>query len=273
MRKLLFCLAMSLIAAVGHAGKPSQAGGGTPEGSVRFAGRLVYTVQGTLNIYDGATGVVTNTGVSGVNPKFSPSGAQIAYQNSGVYVMSSVPPYNPRLITAPGGTPSFDASGTKLTYGNGGIWTVNVDGSGARQLTTAGIQSSFSPDGAQLAYAAPGTGGQQQLHLVNADGSNARQAATTAGGVADVVWLPAGKILFGVQLERKNYELHSFDPLTSSVARLTNNGGNDFEPSWSPSGTQIAWSSGNGGLWIMNADGTGAQGPVSSNGRQCSWGP
>lgn len=271
MKNLVFCLALSLTAGVAHAGKPPS--GSALEGSVRFSGRLVYTVQGTLHIYDGATGAVTNTGVSGVNPKFSPDGTQIAYQNSGVYVMSSAAPYNPRLVTAPGGTPSFDATGTKLTYGNGGIWTVNVDGTGAKQLTTAGIQSSFSPDGSQLAYAAPGASGKQQLFLVNADGTNPRQALTTEGGVADVVWRPTGKVLFGVQLERKNYELHTFDPLTSSLTRLTNNGGNDFEPSWSPTGAQIAWTSGDGGLWIMNADGTGAQGPVSNNGRQCSWGP
>src|SRR5205807_10004652 len=43
------------------------------------------------------------------------------------------------------------------------------------------------------------------------------------------------------------------------------------EPSWSPDGARISYTSGSGGIWIMNADGTGLQGPVIANGRQGSW--
>ncbi|TMG86794.1 MAG: hypothetical protein E6H74_02565 [Betaproteobacteria bacterium] len=43
-----------------------------------FAGRIAYTT-GVIHICDGATGADVNTGVSGVNPKFSPDSSLIVY--------------------------------------------------------------------------------------------------------------------------------------------------------------------------------------------------
>jgi TolB protein len=95
-----------------------------------------------------------------------------------------------------------------------------------------------------------------------------------------VVWQPSNKILFGMISggKRGGYDLYSYDPAnTLSLARLATSTDTDFEPSWSPDGTQIAWTSGTSGkstsgIWIMNADGTSKQGPVIPKGRQGSWG-
>ena len=240
--------------------------------SATFAGRIAYTT-GVIHICNGATGADVNTGVSGVNPKFSPDGSLIVYQNNNVSVMSSAAPFANWVVTAPGATPSFDSTGTNIAFDNGGIWKINLDGTGLTQLThDGGHQPSWSANGAQIAYNAT-VGGPQQVFLVNADGTNPHQAVTTSGSVIDTVWRPSSKILFGILQSNNNYELYSYDPINpASLTRLTTIRGNDDEPSWSPDGTRISWTNGSSGIWIMNADGTGQQGPVIDNGRQGSWG-
>ena len=238
-----------------------------------LTGRIVYTT-GTLHIYNLATATDVSLGISGVNPKFSPDGTLITYQSrSGISVMNS-DGSNKRVLSASGGTPSFDPTGTMIAFDNNGIWTIGVDGTGLAQLTKSGIQPAWSPDGSQIAYNAAVAGKGQQLFMVNVDGTNAHQALTS-GSVIDVVWRPSAKILFGMQ--NASYDLYSYDPnIPTSLTRLTTGTNSDFEPSWSPDGSQIAWTSltsgKTAGIWVMNADGTSKQGPVISKGRQGSWG-
>ena len=238
-----------------------------------LTGRIVYTT-GTVHIYDLATATDISLAVSGVNPKFSPDGKLITYQNGGVKVMNS-DGTNQRILSASGGTPSFDPTGKMIAFSNNGIWKINVDGMGLTQLTAdGGHWPAWSPDGTQIAYGAA-VGSVQQLFIINAaDGGN-RHQALTSGAVIDVVWQPSSKVLMGIS--NGNYDLYSYDPANpSSLTRLTTSKANDFEPSWSPDGTQVSWTSGTSGstsgIWSMNADGTGKQGPVIPKGRQGSWG-
>ena len=263
----LFCMLAALAAlSPSHAAPPIKS-----SCSATFAGRIAYTT-GVIHICNGASGTDVNTGVSGVNPKFSPDGSLIVYQNGNISVMSSAAPFANWVVTAPGTTPSFDPTGTQIAFGNGGIWKINLNGTGLTQLThDGGHQPSWSHDATQIAYNAA-VGGLQQVFLVNADGTNPHQALTS-GSVIDTVWWPSPKILFGVLQANNNYELYSYDPTnTASLTRLTTIRGNDDEPSWSPDGTHISWTSGSTGIWIMNSDGTNQQGPVIANGRQGSWG-
>jgi TolB protein len=216
-----------------------------------------------------ATKADVNLGISGVNPKFSPDGTLITYQNGGVYVVNSDGTNN-RLLAATGGVPSFDPTGTMILYSNNGIWRINVDGTGRTQLlASVGIAATYSPDGTQIAYNAS-AGGSQQLFIMNADGTSAHQALTTSGSILDTVWRPSSKILFGMG------GLYSYDPSTPAIAP-TQLAAGGFEPSWSPDATHISWTNGTtgkaAGIWIMNADGSGQTGPVIVKGRQGSWGP
>jgi Tol biopolymer transport system component len=233
---------------------------------VTLPGRIVYTAKGVLHIYNMTTHLDVNLRVSGVNPKFSVDGTKITYQSSGIRIMNA-DGSNQRTLSTAGGTPSFDPTGTMVAFDNNGIWKINADGTGLTRLTGNGIQPSWSPDGTQISYNA-----LLQLFIVNADGSNPHQVLSSRQ-IIDPVWLPSSKVVFAISVAKNNYELHSFDPtIPSSLTRLTFNSGSDVEPSWSPDATHISWS-GSGGIWIMNADGTGQLGPVIANGRQGSWGP
>lgn len=243
-----------------------------------LTGRIAYTT-GTIHIYNLATNTDVSLGVSGVNPKFSPDGTLITYQNSGIKVMNA-DGTNQRLINPTGGVPSFNPAGNAIAYDDNGIWKINIDGTGRTQLTTdSGHWAAWSPDGTQIAYGAPVSSSKrtttQQVFIMNADGSNRHQVPTT-GSVIDVVWQPSSKLLFGMSVSNGGYDLYSYDPAnSSSLTRLTTSSDADDEPSWSPDGTQISWTSGTnrtGGIWTMNADGTGKQGPIISKGRQGSWG-
>ena len=237
-----------------------------------LAGRIVYTNKG-LRVYNLATSADVSLGTSGVNPEFSPDGTLITYQNNGIKVMNS-DGTNVRVLSASGGSPSFDPTGTMIAFKNNGIWKINVDGTGLTQLMADDAHSpAWSPDGTQIAYGSI-VGSLVQLFIMNADGTN-RQQVLTSGSVIDVTWKPSSKLLFGVL--SGNYELHSFDPVNpSSLTRLTTSKASDFEPSWSPDGTQISWVAGTSGptsgIWMMNTDGSGKLGPVIPKGRQGSWG-
>jgi TolB protein len=62
----------------------------------------------------------------------------------------------------------------------------------------------------------------------------------------------------------------------SNVRRLTNNPAADGSPTWSPSGTQIAFTSDRRGvpqIWIMGADGLGQQPLTSEYSDRPTWSP
>ena len=237
-------------------------------------GKIVYSGSGTLRVYDVSTKSDVSLGISGVNPKFSPSGALIVFQSGGGIRLVNSDGTNNRVLNSTGGVPSFDPSGTMIVYNDNGIWKINADGTGRVQLTTdGGHWPAWSPDGTQIAYGAA-VGKLQQLFIVNADGSN-RHRALTSGGITDVVWQPSPRILFAIN--DGNYDLYSWDPAGASApARLTTSKDADFEPSWSPDATRVSWTSGtsgrSAGIWTMNSDGSSKVGPVVAKGRQGSWG-
>lgn len=242
--------------------------------AVGLTGRIVYSNK-TLRVRDLATSSDVNLGISGVNAEFSPDGSLIAYQvgSKGIKVMNS-DGTNVRVLSATGGSPTFDLTGTMIAFKKNGIARINVDGTGLTQLMTGDAHSpAWSPDGTQIAYGSI-VGSIVQLFIMNADGTN-RHQSLTSGSVIDVTWRPSSKVLFGIL--SGNYDLYSYDPaVPSSLVRLTTSSASDFEPSWSPDGTQISWVSGTSGpasgIWIMNADRSAKQGPVIPKGRQGSWG-
>jgi len=165
---------------------------------------------------------------------------------------------------------------------NADIWVLDIDASAKdpmQPVTQAVLlrtgderYPSYSPDGTQIAFrgdvdlAEPS--GDEEIYVMNADGTNVRQLTSNADFDSAPSWSPDGRrILFerapagtftpGVEAQEKDVYVMRADG--SHVRRLTDSPGLDEGPEFSPDGTKIAFSSARDGqqeIYVMDADGS-----------------
>jgi TolB protein len=142
------------------------------------------------------------------------------------------------------------------------LWIVDADGSNATKLAQADniSQPSWSPDGSQLTFAADTQEGSA-VHIVDLDGSNNRIVGEVVQGedYFSATFSPDGtQILFdrGTDVGFGIYVMHADG---TGVRRLSRNE-SDYNPAWSPSGLQIAFTRQEKGaesdIFVMNANGS-----------------
>jgi Tol biopolymer transport system component len=130
---------------------------------------------------------------------------------------------------------------------------------------------SYSPDGTQIAFRGDldlvEPSGDEEIYVMNADGTNVRQLTSNADFDSAPSWSPDGKqILFerapagtftpGTEAQEKDIYVMRADG--THVHRLTDSPGLDEGPEFSPDGTKIAFSSARDGqqeIYVMDADG------------------
>jgi Tol biopolymer transport system component len=188
-----------------------------------------------------------------------------------LYLMNTDGTGKAEITTAGAATdPALQPNGSRIAYaaqtggyGSFDIFTSNLDGTGRVRLTQGGENRhpAWSPDGRRIAFTRYGilNGAGSGIYVMNADGSAVQYLRAHAMHPA---WSPDGSRI-----------LYTFNnPVYINIAVLYTysvSGGSDrlifsgIEPSsraaWSPDGSMIALNvgGGGGGLYVINADGTG----------------
>jgi dipeptidyl aminopeptidase/acylaminoacyl peptidase len=147
---------------------------------------------------------------------------------------------------------------------------MNADGSNPTRITNNSFsdrQPSWSPDGTKIAFVSD-RDGNDEIYVMNVDGSNQTRLTNSAGFDFDPAWSPDGtKLAFtstrdfpGIVGNIANgFEVYVMSADGSNPVRLTNNSTADGQPSWSPDGTKIAFTTQRDGLplvYVMNANGS-----------------
>ena len=125
------------------------------------------------------------------------------------------------------------------------IFTVNLDGTGAEQLTFNTVLDSgpkWSPDCSTISYNSLDAGGSLDIHRINADGSGDVNLTNTPG-VFDAfsAWSPDGQLIVFSSNRDVNFEIYTMSAVDGSdVTRLTFTelGEADLRPDW---GTNAAY--------------------------------
>ena len=194
-------------------------------------------------------------------------------------------------MLAEGMAPDWSADGRKIafSYGDGQIWVMNAAGGGKRPIThsrAAKARPSWSQDGKRMAFILiqnPGSRNdpKPQIGIVNADGTGERILTTekrvnvraapdgsktlleTAYDANAPSWSPVDdKIAFWSGIETEYGQIWVIRADGTGSLQLTDDPShrNSDDPSWSPDGKKILFSTGRSGrneLWMMNADGSG----------------
>src|SRR2546430_113950 len=116
------------------------------------------------------------------------------------------------------------------------IWLMNTDGS-VQLLTDHLAQDdwpSWSPDGTKIAFAT-NRDGNDEIYVMNADGTNAVNVTKSAFADDGPAWSPDGtKIAFYSDRDGSDVAIYVMNANGSGVVKLTSSAVPDELPAWSP---------------------------------------
>jgi TolB protein len=229
-------------------------------------------------------------------PDWSPDGRRITFnaRRDGKFwvAVMDADGLNQQLLVE-GAAPDWAPDGKQIAFSRPDdkqipqIWVINADGRNLKQITqsnTAKIGPSWSPDGKQMVFILPRnplsqTDPQPEIGIMNSDGTNERilttadrinvrvnpDGSTTLCEIANdanaPAWSPVdNRIAFWSGIENQYGQIWVINPDGTGSKQLTEDCShrNSDDPSWSPDGKKILFSTGRSGkneLWVMDADG------------------
>ena len=195
------------------------------------------------------------------------------------------------LVSVPGGAafPSFSQSGNELCFHSQvsprDIYVVNVYGTGLTNLTSPGrlpgqpglngdnIRCDWSAKGNAIAFTSS-RDGNQEIYVIDADGTDLRRMTTAAGSDANPAFSPKGDLIAFESNRDGTPEIYVMNAdgtgiperLTNFTAEPTPSNVVVTKPTWSPTGDRIAFHRrvgpqgvrGHLEVYTINTDGTNA---------------
>ena len=212
-------------------------------------------------------------------PAWSPYGTRIAFtsnrdDNVNIYVVNADGSGVERLTFGFGAfSPVWSPDGEMIAFSDlHDLFVMRADGTGLTQLPDNGLLwsdvSSWSPDGAQIAFDGWGTDGEfdSEIYIMNADGTKVTQITNNDAQDIGAVWSPDGTRFAFYSNRDGDFEIFVMNRDGSNPTQLTFNDAWDGTPAWSPDGTRLVFVR-DFEIFVMNADGSSIKQITNSGGR------
>ena len=205
---------------------------------------------------------VTLTEGTNMAVALSPDGETLAYDLLGRIWLMPVSGGEGKAITDPYGNarqPSWSPDGKKIAFqaywdGNWHIYTVNVDGTGLKQMTSGDFdhrEPHWSPDGTVLAFSSD-RGGSYDIWTRHLVGEKMEAVTSGKGNEYGPVWSPDGKELAYVSATNEGHELVTQSMDGSAPSTLYSSPSKLSGASWSPAGEALLFNEHEGTKAALN---------------------